>query len=220
MALIHTIQVVSEKRSGSTVSSTRKSETRRYLACIVTTTTVRTLELDAAKKADIETELSELRKPMLADLRAKFGNITVEAAQAWHKAASERWYNQVDGRFPTMDKFRDAYKAKHDLSSFHPFQNFEVEAEADMIARGFEHPFKGQYEIVEAASRIESCERQLAHWYKLVLGSQAVVSWHGNVGLAQKAMGSLDYLRTRGDEVTIRTDITITETKKRTKVAS
>jgi hypothetical protein len=213
MALIHTIQVVDEKRNHSTVSSTRKSETRRYLACIVATTTEASLKIDAGKKAAVEAELVTA-KARLAELTAKFG-MTPEEAEAKHEVESDRWYNREDGIFETGQRIRLAKSG----STYGHVHNLDSIVKADLLARGFVDPYdkSGTYGICDVYSTVRRCEATLKGWFKLTLGSEGVISWHGTTDLAQKAMGSLDYIRERGDTLAIRTDITITETKKRAK---
>jgi hypothetical protein len=216
MALIHTIQIQSEKRCSGTVSATRKSETKKYLACIVATTTEASLKVDADKKAAIEKELADWQVK-LAALIAKLG-ITVEQAEATHKADSERWYNREDGLFATKDRIRKERAAKGAGEWNHVT---DTEVKADLFARGFVDPYdrNGAYGIHEASERVEWHTRTLANWKAPVIGSQGVLTWCGNLGLAQKAIGGKEaqWAQKQGDTVAIRTDITITETKKREK---
>lgn len=216
MALIHTIQIANEKHSGSTVSSTRKSETRKYLACLVATTTEASLRIDAEKLAQTEKERAEWQAK-LDELTAKLG-MTVEQAEAQHKAESDRWYNREDGLFATKDRIRKERAAKGAGEWNHVSDDT---VKADMLARGLVDPYNrnGAFGIHEAAQKVEWLTKTLADWNSPRLGSQAVLSWHGTVGLAQKALTSREatYAQSKGDTVAIRTDITITETKKRAK---
>jgi hypothetical protein len=216
MAIIHTIQIANEKNSGSTVSSTRKSESRHYLACLVATTTEASIRIAQEKKADLEKQLVAAQAVLTAEC-ARW-NTTAEAATANHEALSERWYNHEDGIFPTQDKYRKAYEAEKKVQW--TAIRFEKEAREDLEARGIMYPYdkeNSSYSVVEAASKVNGLQGSLERHTIPVLGSQAVLSWHGNVGLAQKALASREatYAQSRGDNVAIRTDITITETKKR-----
>lgn len=177
MAFIHTIQVANEKKSGSTVSSTRKSENRRYLACIVATTTEASLAINAEKYEEIAGKLVDA-KIQASNLSAKLG-MTLEQATAHYEAAKKEWYD------------RDGSPDPHDMD--------------------------GPYGLVRLHADMDLYKRHIARRQTLTIGSQAVVSWHGTVSLAQKALGSREcvWAQQRGDTLAIRTDIEITETKKR-----
>lgn len=214
MALIHSIQVVSEKKCNGTVSATRKSENRKYLACIVATTTEASLRIDAEKLAETEKKRAEW-VTKLNDLLTKTG-MTVEQAEAQHKADSERWYNREDGLFETKNRIRKERAAKGAGEWNHVT---DEEVKADLFARGFVDPYnrEGAFGIHEAAQQVEWLTKTVANWKSPILGSQGVVSWHGTTALAAKAMTSreCEAARRNGDTLEIRTDIVITETKKR-----
>ena len=214
MALIHTIQIANEKNQNSTVSSTRKSETRKYLACLVATTTEATVQLLAQKRAKIEAELVMWKASLKVAL--ELHNMTVEEAKAHHEVICEPWYK---AKFATNERIRTEVTGK----SWGHVANLDARVEAELVAQGLENPYTGSWAICSAASQVEARERQLARWSSPPVGSQAVLSWHGSVSLADKALSSREasWAREQGDTVMIRTDITITETKKRApKVAS
>lgn len=202
MALIHTIQIANEKSSKSTVSSTRRSDTRKYLACLVTTTTEETIALNLAAKAKIEAELAENTR-IAADLYAKLGH-TPETMKAAHDAASKEWFDKL-------------FAVRRELSGPNYRHVTDAEAEAVVFERhGLTNPYKTDLATLNAVERkVECATKTLDRWTTPVLGSQAVVSWHGTVGLAQKAAGAEHVGGDKGDTVSIRTDIQITETKKR-----
>ena len=214
MALIHTIQITNEKHVSGTVSSTRKSETKKYLACLVATTTEASLKVEADKKAATEKELADWQAKLTA-LTAKLG-MTVEQAEAQHKAYSERWYDPTDGFHETKNRIREERHANGAEKWNHVTDN---EIQADLYARGFANPYdrEGSFGIHEAASKVEWLTKTLASWRTLVLGSQGVLTWCGSVALAQKALGGKEstWAQKQGDSVAVRTDIDIKETKKR-----
>jgi len=213
---IHTIQIVSEKNSNGTVSSTRKSENRQYAACLVATTTEASLRIDAEKLAQTEKERAEWTAK-LNTLLAKLG-MTVEQAEAQHKADSDRWYDRKEGFFETKTRIRQERHAKG-AGEWNPVS--DEDAKKDLFARGFVDPYdrEGAFGIHEAAGRVEQLTKTIANWKSPRLGSQGVISWHGSVALAQKALGSREaqWAQKQGDTVQIRTDIEVRETKKREK---
>jgi len=216
MAFIHTIQITNEKHVSGTVSATRKSENRKYAACLVATTTETSLKVDAEKLANTVKERDEWQAKLTA-LITKLG-MTVEQANAQHQADSDRWYNREDGLFPTTERLRNERIAKGDGRWV---QVPDQDVKADLLARGFADPYdrEGAFGIHEAAQRVEMLNRTLTNWKSPVLGSQGVLTWCGSVALAQKAMGAreAEWARKQGDTVQIRTDIEIKETKKREK---
>lgn len=209
MALIHTIQIASEKSSGSTVSSTRKSETRRYTACIVATTTEATImhfeqvrEKAMAKKAQAE-KVIEL-------LTAKLG-MTVEEARAKLDTTASAWHKAF---FAAKDEIR----AKRGQQYGHVTDaEGAAWAKKNGAVNPYENEFGGKSELLllsEAAHDLFSAERTIGNPIPS-LGSEAVLSWHHSVPLAEKALASHDHVARQGDKLTVRTDITVTETKKR-----
>lgn len=211
---IHTISIAGGRRGSGVVTATRKSENRIYTACIVVTTTARSVEIDAAHQVRGQEELGAARAKLVR-LTAKHG-MTLEAATAWCKAAHERWYNGADGFFPTMEKLRAARRAAHGGSHLDRFDYHEA-AKADLLRRGFayEYDLEGPGGIPDSASMIEGMEKRLAGWNFPVPGSQGVVSWHATPALAHKALGSLSWPAKDGLAVEVRTDITVRETQKR-----
>ena len=202
MALIHSIQVTNEKSSKSTVSSTRRSDTRKYLACLVSTTTEATIALNLAAKAEAEAELLAAEK-LVADLTETLG-LTREGTRAICEAQSREWF---DKRFPVRSELAGP-TFKHVT---------DAEVEAVVFERfGLKDPYKTPVFALDYAHRkLEIATSRLARWTTPVLGSQAVVSWHATTGLASKALGAEHVAADKGDVVSIRTDIQITETKKR-----
>lgn len=223
--LIHTIELAVEKSSRSTVSSTRETTGRRYVACLVTTTTEASLRIAEKTKVELEAKVETTKKVLDAAL-AKWG-CTAEEAEAAHKARSDRWYRSEDGLFETESRIRREYEAKNGGRMY--LGSVKKEAAADLIARGFEDPYDkvgSNYEVCVAAYEHKSAVNQL-EWHVAVmkqapLGSQAVLSWHQTEALAQKALGShaADACRKRGDKVEIRTDISVRERATRAKKAT
>lgn len=211
MALIHTIQIAEEKKSGSTVSSTRKSENRRYTACIVATTTEATiawyesaLENAAAKKAGAEARIALLTEKL---------GMTVEAAKAKMDEMSTAW-------------FKAFFDAKTELRGGTYKHVTDAEGEALARKNGAVNPYKNEDGSKSDLALLNQAAHDLHaanHNLKVVtpkLGSQAVLSWHHTVALAHKAMASHDHIARRGDKLEVRTDIEVTETKKRAKKES
>ena len=216
--LIHSIALQTEKSSNTTVSSTRETTGRRYVACLVATTTESSVRIAEAKKAELE-QLVATTSAALDAAVAKWG-CTVEQAKADHEARSERWYNRVDGYHETASRLRDAVSAK---SGGRWMGSMENEAKSDLIARGFANPYDktgSNYEVVDAAFKADTAKNQLA-WHvshgMWPLGSQSVISWHQSVALANKAIAGCDPIRARGDSVTVRTDIEVRERATRAK---
>jgi hypothetical protein len=238
MALIHTIKINEEKSSRSTVSSTRKSDSRRYEACLVVTTTKRSLEIDAAAKADTKKKLAET-KAEVERLSAQYG-MTVEEADAEHEARSEAWYGkshwvddpdsggkrqviESEGLFDIERRLRAETAAALGIQTYRVNQaEIERQAKAELKARGLVDPFDDNtsYALHIAGHEAKGLEYRLEHWPELKEGSQAVISWHTTVDNARKAAASpskVEHWTKRGDTVEVRTDIEVRETKKRTK---
>lgn len=205
MAFIHTIKVVSEKRTGTMVSATRTSEGRKYLACVVVTTTEASIRIAEEKKASTQAELAKAKKAQ-AELAAALG-LTVEEALAQAKVAQERWYGP-GGWFDTSQEIRK----ERNLGYTH-ISEFEHDIMARMLKNGFVYPYgtEGIGGVSTLQEQIRRCEGSLDYNKIPVLGSQGVLSWHGSVQLAQKAMAGYDHWQAKGDTLEIRTDITIVE---------
>jgi hypothetical protein len=222
MAFIHTIEINGNARMGKVVSSTRKSENRRYVACIVTTVTEATVAFDAAQKVKAESELADWRVT-LATRTALHNGMTVAQADAWTKDATTKWY----GRDETTGEKVGDYNywsalevARKDTGSMCHDDKSSKRAHQIMVSRGFADPYdydKNPSGIGEAARHIESLERNLASWTPPVVGTQGVLSWHGTVANAHKAVGAREagHYLSRGYKVEVRTDIAVRETVKR-----
>lgn len=211
MKIVHSIGLASEKRISGTVTATRTSTTRRYTACLVATTTERSLEIAAAKKVALETAIVTA-EANLATALAKYPGMTIEAAEAEHTATSERWYAREDGYFATSDRIRKEREAKGESTWVR-----EGEVKADLLARGIKEPFdkNTSYAICAAASELKVARNKLEWHVERMpkLGSQGVISWHATPALAQKALGGREaqHIAKLGDKIEIRTDITIVE---------
>jgi len=222
MTLVHTIKINDEKSSKSTVSSTRKSQSRRYEACLVVTTTKRSLEIDAAAKAETERKLAEARAEV-ARLSAKY-DMTVEEADAEHEARSEAWYgregNDGEGYFDICRRLREGMSDQERISYYRGGsrrQSIEDKAKAELKERGLTDPFDKDtsYALYLAGHEVRCQEGRLERWEELREGSQAVISWHTTVDNARKALGSpskVGYWERRGDTVELRTDIEVRQT--------
>lgn len=221
--LIHTIELAVEKSSRNTVSSTRETTGRRYVACLVATTTEASLRIAEKTKVEMEAKVVATKKALDAEI-AKWG-VSVEQAEANHKERSDRWYNNVDGVLETGSRLRKALEEKTGRPNYGSMRD---EATADMIARGFVDPYdkvNTDYGVVAASfehtSAVRTLEYHVAVMAQAPLGSQAVISWHQSEALAQKALGArdADACRKRGDKVEIRTDISVRERATRAKKA-
>jgi hypothetical protein len=211
---IHSIELKNELRLNGTVTGTRSSENRTYTACVVAQATEATVALDAAHKARVTNELAGYRATL--DVLTKKYGMTVAEAEAWHKAATERWYNAADGLYATEKRIEE----KHGLD-WRARDRRDALAKADLVARGFENPYEGKYDILKADSEIRGHESALANWRAVPVGAEAVLSWHADVGNAQKALSARNgrWFSERGYALRVRTDITIRETAKRSKKA-
>lgn len=223
--LIHTIQIAGNDRVKGVVSATRKSDSRRYTACIVATTTERTLQVNADRKTKAQADLADWRAK-LAERTAKHNGMTVEQATAWEKDASDKWYGR-DTELPKggtgfdVGYFGACEQARKELNCrYGDTDKVRARATEIMISRGFADPYDktSPAGIVEAAEMIKRLEESLSAWKTPVLGRQGVVSWHANVTNASKSLSSVEYLTVReGKKLEIRTDIEIRETAKRAK---
>ena len=172
MALIHTITVNTD--TGSTISATRTSENRRYMACLVITTTEASVRVNAMRRAAAEVSLIAWRET-LAERRKLHRGMTVEQAQSWTKDITNKWYGQNDdGSFK-----KDVYtywtaldQARHEVGDRHHSDRASKRAHEIMIKRGFADPYdyaKNPSGIVEAAGKVDSLARILANWKALSL---------------------------------------------------
>lgn len=230
MTLIHTIQINEEKSSKSTVSSTRKSQGRRYEACLVVTTTKRSLEIDAAAKAETERKLAEAQAEV-ERLSAQYG-MTVEQADAEHEARSEAWYGRNEqtgertgeGFLDICSRLRKEMSDQERIAYYRGNReaSIDAKAKAELESRGLVDPYdkNTSYALSIAGSEVRTLTGRLERWETLTEGSQAVISWHTSVDNAHKAAASpskVGYWEQRGDKVEVRTDIEVRETKKRAK---
>ena len=212
MAKIHTIVLQNELHLNGTVTGTRSSENRTYTVCVVAQATEATVAINAANQAKTRKELAEMRVRLAALVDQH--NMDTEEAKAWHDAASKRWYHDPEGLFATWKRIEAQYGL-----DWRARDRRDALAVADLAARGFENPHEGKYEIVKASSEIESYERALAHWQTIVVGAEAVLSWHADVGNARNALSARAgrWFTEHGYALRVRTDITIRETAKRSK---
>jgi hypothetical protein len=208
MAYVHTIQI--DDGRGGRVTEKRTSARRQYLACIVATVTETTLGVHAVERAKMATELADWRLKLEAR-KAALG-LTVPEAEERHEAARLRWYKPGDGFLEVLDRYRGVggQDRRHEA------------ARQEMVSRGHEDPYDvaGPWGVCEADHKVTGLAAGLARGCPPVVGSQCVVSWHGTVALAQKSVGSLKWLVSRGEALSVRTDITITETKRRPRKAA
>jgi hypothetical protein len=223
--LIHTIQIVGDIRVKGVVSATRKSDNRRYTACIVATTTERSLQVNADRKAKAQADLTDWRVK-LAERTARHNGMTVEQAKTWERDTTDKWYGRDKelpkggsgfdvGYWAALDQARKELNCRHGDTD-----KVRARATEIMVARGFADPYDktSPAGIVEAAEMIGRLEESLSTWKTPVLGAQGVVSWHANVANASKSLSSVEYLTVReGKKLEIRTDIEIRETAKRAK---
>ena len=206
MALIHTVPINGNLKVKGAVSSTRKSETRRYEACIVTTVTPRAIEMQAEHKAEIERELAAWNEKLTARI-AQTGKSVAEAV-AWYQAAAKKWHGNEDRAITT--------RLIHENRNLFGTQLHEA-VRKEMVAKGYEDPYdkSGIYGVCDAASEVERRQRSLDRWSPLVLWTEGVISWHGTLRNAQKALGSREctHYAERGYHLVVRTDITVRETR-------
>jgi hypothetical protein len=218
MSIIHTITLANERRMSGTVSATRKSENRRYAACVTATATEETVRIDEASKAADEAKLVELRAA-LAEAVARVG-VSEADARKWYEAAAARWYDGGSGKdaqgfLATVERVRK----EKGLDDWRSRNEVERLARIDCAARGIEDPYAkgGKWDVVHAADEVERLDRDLKRRRPIVIGAEGVLGWCGSVALAQKATGARTaaWHSARGYKITIRTDITVRETVKR-----
>lgn len=213
MSYVHVIQINDEKASGSTVSSIRRSETRKYLACVVATTTEETVRHYADNRRASERELAGWEVKLTE--RCAVHGMTEGQAEEWFKQAKDRWFRSADGYFDTKERLYAESGRRLNGARLNELTKLTKES---LKARGFQDPFdpESPYGISEAASKAASARAALQHWSKVpAVGSQAVLSWHTTETLAQKAIGGPSGVRPNGDRLDVRTDIRITESKSR-----
>jgi hypothetical protein len=213
----HTIQITGNKRScGTSDSSKRESTTRRYVACLVATTTERTVALQTAKRNELSAEKAEVETKLAAECARQ--GLTVEQAKEelhrlaviWNKEAN---YYGVCRRI--ADELMAANPGKYS-SSFTLSLSDEVIvlAKAELAARGYKCPDdeNGLKEIAHLDWR-RSCLEDNINRNSDELGSQAVLSWHLTAANATQALNAreAEYRRQQGDNVEIRTDIQVVE---------
>lgn len=206
MKIVHSIELSGgEKRISGTVSATRTTTGRRYTACIVATTTEKSVEIAKAEYAGWEAELAKQTK-LLADATARF-NMTLEEAKAHTDAAWDAEYKETQ---KIQQKIREANPALRYVNVVEIKHLIVAEYAKLGLPKAFDKE-NTPYAIVDAAREIESLTWRLANRKPLPLGTQGVVSWHVTTELAQKALGALDHLRKTGDRLDIRTDIKVEE---------
>lgn len=213
MARIHSIVLA----YGAT--ETRKSESRHYTACVVSTVTDATIASYAAKKTEIEAELAAARV-VCAERMALYG-MTVEQATAWHKDVSAKWYGRDENTHAKLEApgYHDVFEElRAGRSNFFGEAAHEATTKA-MIKRGYVKPYdvESPYGILYAAQAVASREKTLADWRDPVLGAQGVLSWHGTAALAHKEIGSgtARHFAEEGYKLEVRGDIAVRETVKR-----
>jgi hypothetical protein len=204
--LIHTIEL--ESGAGARHKDSRKSASRHYQACIVATVTQAAVRADTDKRASLVKALDE-QLAHSAALQDKLG-MTVADAQARYEQLRERWYR----------KYSDTLGRVHESTGAMGNRLHEL-ATDEMVKGGFENPYDrtGSYALVDLGAQIDTRQRQLRDWKNLTLGNQRVLSWHTTAALAHKAMAG-SYCRgfvERGHQVQVRTDLSVRETKKRSK---
>lgn len=214
VALVHTIAIENEVRLNGTVTSTRKSEGRRYLACVVATATEATVRAHDAQKAKLEAELAECRAK-LAGLEAKYGTTAAEV-KAWHDEVEARWF---DSGTPNPVGYHATKERIAKEQGFDRYSFAESLTLADLASRGYVKPFQAgtKYDVQAAQREVERREVGLSYLRVPVVGQQAVICWCGTAALAQKAAGGRDakWVANQGWQISVRTDITVRETAKR-----
>lgn len=205
MAFIHTIQV--STGNGSTYGATRKSANHQYVACLVATRTEVSIKLDQDEHTAASTKLAVNLTARTARME-KLG-LSIEQAKAEHEAQVKAWYGKTH-------EVRNSILAASGKSYIPGIDNL---VRAELLAQGLADPYnrEGAFGIVETNATIEMLEKTLASWTTPALGSQTVLSWHHSVPLASKALSGRDaeWARKQGHSVAIRTEIKVTETKKR-----
>jgi len=232
MKFIHTIVIENEKASKSTVSSTRITTSRRYQACLVTTTTAKSVVLNAANLKDLQSQLTQALIEI--EVQSEKWGLTYEEALAEHQARAEAWAGKCHWEKQPDDTqklvvIQEGYldlaeSINRQLSQEGDFSDLlanrpkaDALAKEEMMRRGFVDPedINTSYALVIAWEVKQAFEDQIKAKSPLALGSQAVISWHASKDLAQKALNghTADYWRSLGDTVEVRTDIKVVEKK-------
>lgn len=205
---LHTIPLVNERPILPRVSSRRQSKWR-HEACLVVTTTQRTLDIEASTRARIEAQL--------ADAQAEFSRLqgllglTPDAAQVTDQARVDAWYGP-GGYERVLRQIREELQAPNSLWTAEDEQAARELAKEELTRRGLADPLdpNGPHWLLVAASACEAYKWQLAKRPVLVIGSQAVVSWHQTKASAHKNP-DLNFWRKRGYDVEVRTDLVVIE---------
>ena len=187
MTTIHTFHTA----QGTKV--TRKSQTRKYAACLVATSTEETVvglkaKIEACEKAVVET------KAALATLLAE-RNMTL--AEAKTQAYAESY--DIDGKsyHSLWDNEQNAVAAElgvEDGLRYRRRNEIEAEAKGRLTAKGILDPHReeGPGTVSTAGRKVEMAESDLSRarkWLKEVaVGNQVVLSWHLTLSNAQKAL--------------------------------
>lgn len=214
MTTIHTFTTA----QGTT--ETRKSKSRQYRACLVTTVTEKVVESNRESNresiAKLQNELVGL-KAQLATVEGQIG-LSAEEAQVAFKADQDKdWFPKLwDMEKVVGTEMGLTNRAKKQISA---------EATKRLAAQGILDPYRkdGPYAVVKVSSDIDRIERALEQaikhqtYLESAIGHQGVLSWHLTVPNAQKALGGRDAegCRKTGYTVTISTDFEVRETKSR-----
>lgn len=219
MTIIHTMQLQNEvKNPCCTTGSTRRSESRRYAACLVSTATEQSLVISAKKLAATKASLVEAAAAVYA-LEAERG-MTVAEARAQNKVEHDRWYDV--GRIFDVEHEIEAAAGSPRRAVNHDAT--QKAAKARLVAAGFVDPYDeaGTWGLCIAGDRAKDLLWKVEHHRTRTIGEQSVLSWHLTSSNAQKALGARDatYALGRGDTVEVRTDIAVRETSKKAKKAA
>jgi len=214
--MIHTIKLQNEIRNPRCATgSTRRSETRRYAACLVATSTERSVQIAAEKLAANKAALVEA-ETKLATLEAE-RSMTADAAREQNKVENRRWYDE--------GKIFDLETAIADEAGSPRWgvnwKKVRETAKAQLIANGYVDPYDpaNTWGLCVASDLVNDLRYKVENHCARAVGRQCVVSWHLTAANAQKALGARDaaFFCERGDAVAVRTDIEVRETSKKTR---
>lgn len=212
-SFIHTITLYQEKQNFSKVRSTRRSN-RRYVACLVATTTHKSLAINDAALVELRQNIKqeEARIEWLTGLlklsHAEAEAVATQQAAAWWASYFDTKKEVIRRLAGTLDPRAGAIVAVND-------DRVASMVREDLLGRGLVDPYAADspHALCAAHSQLKFLAESLNGWQRPPLGSQAIISWHLTLANAQRALLAAEafFWRQKGDCVELRTDIQVTE---------
>jgi hypothetical protein len=209
----HTVKLAKEKDSLSMVRPTRKSN-RRYAACLITTSTLRSVQIANANLQEKQRALRET-EDKIDKLSYQTGLTYAAAKELLRKQEREYFdayhleYAKIRNELATSNDVRDRVR-----TAIYRQKDIHSETRKVLLARGISDPgFDNPvYTLVKAHETLQFLKKFIAEWKPLEVGSQAVISWHSTLEHAKRALSgaTAGCWRQRGDMVEVCTAIKVT----------